>query len=251
MARMLYQFPLSHYSEKARWLLDSKALDYQVRSLIPGPHRWTSLRLAGIRTLPILRDGPHIIGDSTAIALHLDKHYPQHPLIPDDPAIREQVLALEALADELGVHVRRCVWSLVIHEDQINRLFFNFGSYGDLVQRLSGLFRPILRQMIRHRFGVWPKVTEDSWKKIQGMMDLLAAQLEHNSQNYLVGSQFTLADLTMAAMLAPLIGPSSSVWSDDAVQASEDSARDIFRNHITGQWVENMYRKHRGPIFPP
>ncbi len=32
--RVLYQFPLSHYCEKARWLLDHKELDYVAHNLI-------------------------------------------------------------------------------------------------------------------------------------------------------------------------------------------------------------------------
>ncbi|TDH76046.1 glutathione S-transferase N-terminal domain-containing protein, partial [Acinetobacter baumannii] len=36
--RVLYQFPLSHYFEKARCLLDHKELDYVEHNLIPGFH---------------------------------------------------------------------------------------------------------------------------------------------------------------------------------------------------------------------
>lgn len=33
MTRILYQFPLSHFAEKGRWLLDAKGLDYQIHNL--------------------------------------------------------------------------------------------------------------------------------------------------------------------------------------------------------------------------
>jgi glutathione S-transferase len=47
--RVLYQFPLSHYCEKARWLLDHKELDYVAHNLIPGFHRaFTILNLGNI-----------------------------------------------------------------------------------------------------------------------------------------------------------------------------------------------------------
>ena len=34
--RILYQFPISHYCEKARWQLDHKGLAYRTRNLLPG-----------------------------------------------------------------------------------------------------------------------------------------------------------------------------------------------------------------------
>ncbi|MBU2254901.1 MAG: glutathione S-transferase N-terminal domain-containing protein, partial [Gammaproteobacteria bacterium] len=71
--RTLYQFPISHYCEKTRWHLDHKGLDFQVDNLFPGLHRLKSKRLAGIVTLPILKDGEQVIGDSTQIALYLEQ----------------------------------------------------------------------------------------------------------------------------------------------------------------------------------
>ena len=37
--RILYQFPLSHFCEKARWMLDYKELEYVAQNLMPGAHR--------------------------------------------------------------------------------------------------------------------------------------------------------------------------------------------------------------------
>ena len=251
MSRVLYQFPLSHYSEKSRWNLDAKGLDYQCRSLVPGPHLLTARRLAGQSTLPILRDGNRIIGDSTRIAIYLDERYPEHRLLPSQPTELARVLALEALADELGVHVRRCVWSQVIEDDGINRLFFDFGSYSALTKAASGAFRPVLRRMIRQRFDVWPPACEESWKVLHAMMELLALQLDNNPENYLAGGNFTLADLSMAAMLAPLIGPENSPWVDDRVQARPEDSRSVYRAEVVGQWVQRIYRTHRQPPLLP
>lgn len=53
--RVLYQFPLSHYCEKARWLLDHKELDYVAHNLIPGFHRAFAQLKTGQNLLPILK----------------------------------------------------------------------------------------------------------------------------------------------------------------------------------------------------
>ena len=54
--RTLYQFPLSHFCEKARWLLDYKELDFVAHNLIPGVHRAFAQLKTGQNRLPILRD---------------------------------------------------------------------------------------------------------------------------------------------------------------------------------------------------
>ena len=52
--RTLYQFPLSHFCEKARWLLDHKELDFVAHNLVPGFHRAFARLKTGQNNLPIL-----------------------------------------------------------------------------------------------------------------------------------------------------------------------------------------------------
>lgn len=108
--RILYQFPLSHFCEKARWLLDHKELDYVAHNLIPGLHRAFAQLKTGQNLLPILRDQERWIADSTEIALYLDDIYPEHSLLRADPQQRDLALAINYQATELGMHVRR--WGL-------------------------------------------------------------------------------------------------------------------------------------------
>src|ERR1700710_2282897 len=83
-ARILYQFPISHFCEKARWNMDAKALPYRVHDLVPGFHVLAVRRLGARRTVPVLVDGATTIGDSAAIAQHLERAYPERPLFPRD-----------------------------------------------------------------------------------------------------------------------------------------------------------------------
>jgi len=95
--RILYQFPLSHYCEKARWLLDHKQLDFVAQNLIPGVHRAFAQLKTGQNKLPILRDNEHWVADSTQIALYLDQTYPEHALLRADPHLREAALKVMKL----------------------------------------------------------------------------------------------------------------------------------------------------------
>ena len=108
--RTLYQFPLSHFCEKARWLLDHKELDYVAQNLIPGVHRAFAQLKTGQNRLPILKDQEKWIADSTQIALYLDEIYPEHRLLRADPHQRDMAIEINHQATELGMHVRR--WGL-------------------------------------------------------------------------------------------------------------------------------------------
>lgn len=243
--RLLYHFPLSLYCEKTRWNLDAKGLDYQGIELLPGPHAFTAWRLARIRTLPVLKDGKHAVGDSTAIALYLEDRYRDIPLLPTDPALRTRALALEDRFDEVGDHVRRCVWSLAVDDPAVDRIFFR--EYRPGQRWLGTLARPLLRQMIRRTFSVWPDRVEQSWAVVYAALSEIAETLHGDATRYLVNDRFTLADLTVATMLAPLLGPEESPWSDAHVPATAATLRQELRATVAGQWIDRIYREHRRP----
>ena len=95
--RILYQFPLSHFCEKARWMLDYKELEYVAQNLMPGAHRAFARLKTGQNRLPILRDQERWIADSTKIALYLDEQYPEHRLLPVEASLRQQALDIDEI----------------------------------------------------------------------------------------------------------------------------------------------------------
>ena len=55
MTVRLYQFAISHYSEKVRWALDHKGIRYQPVNLLPGQHMATIRKLTGqSSSVPVL-----------------------------------------------------------------------------------------------------------------------------------------------------------------------------------------------------
>lgn len=243
--RTLYQFPLSLYCEKTRWNLDHKQLGYRCCDLVPGLHLPLAYWRAGIPTLPILRDGRTTVGDSTRIALWLERTYPQHPLLPTRAIAREQTLAHEGYFDELGDHVRRCVWSLAVDGPAIERIFYGFAGYGVPARWLGRNTLPLLRRMLRWRFRLQPARVANSWVRTLAALEYVEALLDNDPDRYLVGNGFTLADLTAATMLAPLIGPDGSPWSDQRLGMEAGPERVQLRARVVGRWVTNMYARHR------
>ena len=91
MALKLYQFAISHYCEKIRWALDYKGLNYETVNLLPGQHVKTIRKLTGeASSVPVLDHDGHVVQGSAAILDYLDQTFPEHPLTPADPDVRER-----------------------------------------------------------------------------------------------------------------------------------------------------------------
>ena len=101
MSATLYWMSISHPSQAVRKMLDLKGADYSVVDIVPLNQR-VHLRLAGFRggTVPALKlDGQKIQG-SREIARALDARWPEPPLFPADPALRQRVEEAERWGDE-------------------------------------------------------------------------------------------------------------------------------------------------------
>ncbi len=110
---VLWQIRISHYSEKVRWALDYKGVDYEGKAPPAGAHMLVALALTRGRhkTFPVLQLEGHNIGDSTAIIAALDERYPEPPLYPEDREEQRRALELEDWFDEeLGPQIRLLVW---------------------------------------------------------------------------------------------------------------------------------------------
>jgi glutathione S-transferase len=157
--RVLYQFPLSHYCEKARWLLDHKELDYVAHNLIPGFHRAFTYLKSGQYLLPMLKDDKRWVADSTQIALYLDSTYPEHALLRRDEQLREQALEIDKLSGELGVHVRR--WSLAQALSVGDHpLEIMMGEQGYLRQ-FEKISKPILKSLVSSNYKLNPEKSQN------------------------------------------------------------------------------------------
>ncbi|PTQ87215.1 glutathione S-transferase family protein [Agitococcus lubricus] len=243
MNRTLYQFPLSHYCEKARWLLDFKDLDYKVTNLFPGAHRVLTVWKANSTTVPTLNDGQEWIGDSTEMAFYLDAKYVLRPLLPSDPEQRRQAIILEEKADKAGIHVRRWAYSQLLATPQVTDLLFD--DY-PLIKPFKKPLAPFIRRGIAQMYQVNPEKGAQSFAKMMMMAEEFETVLLKNGGRYLVGHHLGLADIAVASLYAPLMTIPETPWaslhaSTEAVQQlqHELSARPL------GQWLLRLYREER------
>ncbi|TXJ10623.1 MAG: glutathione S-transferase family protein [Acinetobacter sp.] len=246
--RVLYQFPLSHYCEKARWLLDHKELDYVAKNLLPGFHRTFTYLKSGQYLLPMLNDDKNWVADSRQIALYLDDMYPEQALLRRDETLRQDALAIDDLAGELGFHVRR--WTLALMLQKNDRpLDIMLGEQGYL--RLFSVFsKPIVRKMVVFNYQLHPAKVAQS----KVCMDVLIAQLNRRlieqQGNYLVGDRLGLADIAVCSMLAPILMIKGTPWEleHEEFEQLTDELKDYYYALLDlplGQYVRRIYHHER------
>jgi glutathione S-transferase len=242
---VLWHLKVSHYNEKVRWALDYKGVPHARRAVDPGFHRGTARRLSGGDTLPVLVLDGHGIGDSTRIIAELERLHPEPPLYPADPDERELALELEELFDEQLGPYRRL---LLVHylqpdADLMLRTFTpDLGRKRRLVMKATW---PGLRRLVNRGFGIDDARVERAFAKLSAAGERFRAEL--GPSGYLAGSGFSVADLTLAALVAPVIAPEEFTYPQpqrghprlEPVRAALDESGIL-------EWAHGMYARHRG-----
>lgn len=206
MAIKLYQFCISHYSEKVRWALDYKGIQYQPVNLLPGQHAKTVKKLTGAgSSVPVLDHNGDIIQGSSAILDHLDQAFPEKPLTPADPAAREAALAWEKrLDDEAGPAVRTWVYHYFLQRPKVVVPMLTAGTpfYNRIL--LSLAFSRV-DEVMRN----WMKINQKTADAAQEILEQLISDLaeSYRQQPFLAGDTFSRADITAGSLLAPLFQP--------------------------------------------
>ncbi|MGG6237436.1 glutathione S-transferase family protein [Nodosilinea sp. AN01ver1] len=203
----LYQFEASCFAEKIRLILDYKQVPYRKVEVTPGVGQVEVFQMSGQRQVPVLKDGELVIPDSTAIALHLEKAYPDRPLIPTDPKQKGLCLALESWADEAIVPKARIVMvgAFKQHPNFRTALLPSFtpGPLRDLVGALPG----DILNLVGTGVGFGPGDIKVATAGLRQDLEALVLMLQNSP--YLLGDQPSLADFAVAAATMYLKFPSA------------------------------------------
>lgn len=246
MARLL-TFSPSHFSEKARWALDRFGVPFTEDCIAPGLH-FAAFKLAGGRSAPtlVLDDG-RVLTDSSEILEHLSKAGDEKlSLYP--PALREEVVRLEDELDEqFAFEVRDYVYSWVLEDKQLTAAAF--AKTKPSQQLYQRMFFPIIRVSMKQRMKLSRMSVDEHFAVLLAHWRKFDARLE--GKRFLVGDQFTAADLTVAALGAPVIGETAfggAVIPLELRPAAERDRAEQLRASPTGQHIQRMYREHRRDV---
>jgi glutathione S-transferase len=242
---VLWQFRHSHFNEKVRWALDWKGVPHVRRSLLPVWHIPRMLWLTRQTQTPALELGREVVTDSTRILERLEALYPEPALYPAGPAERRRAVELEAFLDEeLGPHLRRVLFfELLDHADYAAQLFA-VGEAPATRTRYRSWF-PVSRAIIRTTMGIDSRHAEESRRRVAASLDRLERELP--ASGYLVGDRFSVADLTAAALLAPVVLPPEFPYPLPPDRPdSVTRYRETLAARRSVGWAAEMYRRHRG-----
>lgn len=249
----LYQFEASTFAEKIRLILDYKQLPYRKIEVTPGVGQVEVFQLSGQRQVPVLKDGEQVIPDSTAIALHLERTYPDRALLPTDPQKRGLCLALESWADEAVVPNARKVMIGAFKQHPNFRTALLPATTPDLLRNLVGALPGDVLNLVGTGVGFGPddiKVAAAALKQ-----DLEALCLMLTNSPYLLGNQPTLADFAVAAATMYLKFPSRRYVDlpEGICDKGVPGLADVPEYQAFFDWRDRLYSEFRTPTadVPP
>ena len=242
---VLWHFPISHFTEKARWALDYKGIPH--RRFAPlfdyAPRAWWKTRQLA---LPILLHRGEAICDSTRIIAALEQWKPVPALYPSDPKERDRALALEDWLDEgLGPAIRTVLvdW-LFRHHPAAAEDIFALG-HGRAAHTALRAMLPVFRTVYSRRHAIRAETVSAGGPEVRAALDRIEAEIQPSG--YLAGDAFSVADLTAAALFSGLLWPAEYPYPyPSSMRRALGEYRDSLSGHPAFRWLTGIYSKHRG-----
>ncbi len=237
----LYQFPVSHFCEKVRWALDYKGIPHEVRNLVPMWHMPRMLWLSGQTKLPVIEMEGRVLHGSAAILRSLEERFPATPrLLPADPGEVARLDEIVALGDEqLGPHVRRaCYYHVLKSRETTLALLCEGQGWSQRVRLQSSL--PLVTALMRKGMRIDEKGYQISVDRISALLDDLEKRLA--GRRHFIGDSLSAADITVAALLAPLARPAGTIYAKTIIlpEGFEDLL-DLFNDRPSLIWTRQLY----------
>ena len=234
----------SHYCEKSRWALQLAKISFIEEPHAPFFHVPAVKNAGGTRTTPILQLASETIQSSDDITEWIANH-PETAWNPYGRSeYKSNITKLEIeLGRKLGVLTRLMAYQELLTQKKL--VLACMTPAPDSEQRWFSLGFPIFRWMMRKAMNINAASAEKAKTAVLGILD----SIESNAHGeFLIGDTLTIADVTFAALTAPLVLPetygSSLPSYEDLPQKAKDMT-DEFRVTPAGQRVLRLYRDHR------
>lgn len=175
MALIVYGSTLSPFVRKVCVVLAEKGLEYTVEQVSPAAPPPGFEAISPLKKIPGFRDTslpePNGLGDSTVICDYIEHKYPEPALYPKEPYQRARALWYEEYADTI---MGACIGRGLFYERVVKKIFGQVADESVCQKTLETELPPIF--------------------------DYLEKEL--GTRQYYVGDAFSIADISVATMLA-------------------------------------------------
>ena len=219
----LYHAAISNCAMRVRMVLEEKNLPWESHHLDLTKGETHTLEYFGINpngVVPTLVDDGVVIIESDDIIEYLDEKFPSPALRPRDPELRTKVHDWLKLAT--GIHVRG-IKTWIYHNKMRNKLKMpaeQWAKYQDL-QQDPELLAFHAKSRSEEGFSgtdlaASKAILDECWGRIENTLQ---------KSDWLIGNQFSLADIAWVPLHFTLIGANFSFETYPAVQAWETKIR--------------------------
>jgi glutathione S-transferase len=178
MALIVYGSTLSPFVRKVCVVLTEKRLEYTVEQVNPMSPTLEFLAASPLKKMPALRDTsipePNTLADSSVICDYIETKYPEPALYPKDAFQRARALWFEEYADTI---MGTCIGRGLFYERVVKKIFGQVADESVCQKTLEAELPPVF--------------------------DYLEKELGANQ--YYVGNAFSIADISVATMLANFV----------------------------------------------
>lgn len=271
---------ISHFCEKARWALQHAGVPFVEDAHIPLLHVPAVRRAGGNHATPVLRtaEGETVVESARIVAWADARRTRGDTLFPagSHEAIGRWVTRFDAA---VGPAVRRIAYDLLLpHRALMLRGFGALASPGEL--RLARWLYPLIRGGIRRGLRIDAEGVRRSKVALEAALTEVEAALTEveavlaegeavlaereavpaegeavlaegeavHGGRYLVGSGFTAADLTFAALMAPMVaapGYGGQLPDVSETPAAYQALVAEYRARPAGRYALEVYARHR------
>lgn len=202
MSAKLYTFPISHFSEKARWGLDLANYPYELNPLIPGQHIQTLKPIVSDLYVPVLETDSGVIqGSSSILDLVEEKAFGKK-------ATDEERQMEEKIDNQIGKSLQTLLYHFILdYPDIVGKLFLLQPTTLEETVGPPEHFE-LIALSLKRRYKITPKNLE----VVKLALDECSKELIqiYKSKKYFNGNTFGRVDLTLASLMGMLSEPKES-----------------------------------------
>jgi glutathione S-transferase len=273
----LITIPVSHYCEKIRWALTRLQIPFVEEPHMPPFHRFVTRRIGkrasednmpeternmspfnrfivqrvGGQTVPVLITETSILKSSDEILKYADMIASEElKLYPTNPIHRQQVEELVDSFDSILAPAVR-LWSYSFIMDQANLVKPLWCQGVPWFERLLfPVLFPWLRSNVLQMYTINEASVIAAHQTICGIFETVERLLS-DGRKYLVGSQFSAADLTFATLAAAVVVPEGygvKLPELRRLPAQVAASIQLFQATSAGKFVLRLYREQLGQL---